>query len=181
MKNSFNLRVSFSESPKQPYEWTDSTNLVHQKVERISSEILKSVLLTGGKIVDRTGTILLSDTKNAIALRLSNSGEIKGRSFLEYEKSLDVCEYASNLKISHIEFVGNGKKVEYSHDLAIEKEMKDYIIHSIKEIKNEYLGKYLYFLCGGEVESYSRDKLLKYVESASIDKNLKLYNFLIES
>lgn len=181
MKNSFNLRVSFSESPKQPYEWTDSTNLVHQKVERVSSEILKSVLLTGGKIVDRTGTILLSDTKNAIALRLSNSGEIKGRSFLEYEKSLDVCEYASNLKISHIEFVGNGKKVEYSHDLAIEKEMKDYIIHSIKESKNEYLEKYLYFLCGGEVENYSRDKLLKYVESASIDKNLKLYNFLIES
>lgn len=181
MKNSFNLRVSFSESPKQAYEWTESTSLMHQKVERVSTSLLKSVLSTGGTIKDRTGTLLISDTKNAVVLRLSKDGEIKGRSFLEFSKSLNVCEFASNLKISAIEFETNGTAVEYSHDLAIEQEMKDYIISSIKSSNNEYLERYLYFLCEGEVDGYSKDKLLKFVEDATIDKNLKLYNFLIKS
>ena len=181
MKNSFNLRVSFSESPSQAYEWSNSTNLMHQKVERVSSDLLKSVLLKGGTIKERVGTVLLSDTKNAVVLRLNKEGEIKGRSFLEFDKSLDVCEYASNLKVSSIEFVPNGTEVVYSHDLAVEKEMRDYIIHSIKKSKNEYLEKYLYYLCEGEIDGFSKDKLLKSIESASIDKNLKLYKFLIES
>ena len=77
MKNSFNLRVSFSESPKQAYEWTESTSLMHQKVERVSTSLLKSVLSTGGTIKDRTGTLLISDTKNAVVLRISKDGGIK--------------------------------------------------------------------------------------------------------
>lgn len=181
LKNSFNLDVSFSKTPTMPYEWEKKVTLMHVKLERISTEDLKTLMTSEGTIKDRTGNILLSDTKSAIVLRLDKKGKILARSFLEFEKSLDVSEYACNLKASNLNFIPNGKKVKYSTHLSIEKEMKDYIINSIKKSKDEDLKKYMFYLYRGEIEDYSHESLLNTVESATIDKNLKLYKFLIES
>lgn len=181
MKNNFDLKVSFSKSPTHSYEWTDCTTLMHQKVERISTDTLINILANEGKIVGKTGTLLLSDIKEAVALRLGKDGTIKARSFLDFSESLDVCEYASNLKVTSLEFAPTGEKVKYPKKSSFEKEIKDYIIKSIKNSQDEDLKKYLFYLCEGDTKDYSKTKLLESIESASIDKNLKLYKLLIEN
>lgn len=178
MRNNFNITVNFNSSPKMPYEWDNSSNITNIKLERVSTEMLKNILTYEGLIHDKAGVILISDTKNAVALKLDNKGKILKRSFLDFEKCLDVCEFACNLRESKLNFEKAEKKVVYSKDLSIEQEMKDYILKSIKKSRDEDLIKYLYYLYFEEVENYSKDKLIKFVKSSNIEKNLKAYNFL---
>lgn len=180
MKNNFNIEVSFSSSPKMPYEWDKSIKIVNIKIERISSKLLRELMANEGAIKNRAGVMLLSDAKNAIAIKLGEDGTILKRSFLPFDRCLDVCEFACNLREEKIEFIPNGKKVKYSTDLAVEKEMCDYILNSIKK-NDEDLSKYLYYLYFEEIEDYSKEKLIKFVKKSHIEKNMKLYNFLIES
>lgn len=181
MKNSFNVEVNFSDSPKMPYEWNKTSTLLNIKLERISTRTLKNIMLFEGMIVGYSGVVLFSDTKNAVAIKLKNDGTILKRSFLDFEKCLDACEYACNLREKSIEFIASDKKVVYSKDLSIEKEMRDFILNSIKQSDDEDLSKYLYYLYFEEIENYSKEKLIKVIKNSTIDKNLKLYNFLIGS
>lgn len=181
MKNSFDVTVCFDNVPKMPYEWNKHTNLKDLCLERISSNSLKDILAFEGRVDGRSGVLLLSDCKNAIVVKLDNNGKVLKRSFLDFNKCLDVCEFSFNLRETKINFVKSDKRLVYSHDLSIEKEMKDFILRSIKDSNNEDLHKYLYFLSFEEVDGYSKDKLIKSVKTASVEKSLKLYNFLIES
>lgn len=180
MRNYFDLTVLFKENPTMPYEWNGDVQIIRAKVERISTDVFKRIATYHGSVLNRKGTLVLSDTKNAIALRLKSDGQIASRSFLEFKDSLDVCEFAHNLKETHIDFKESNRKVEYSRVLSIEKEMKDYIKNSISDSKNEDFKKYLYFLYRGEIDGYSEYALLRDVEDASLDDNLKLYKFIIE-
>lgn len=180
MKNSFNLSVCFEVSPRQPYEWTTSALLTNKSVIRVSSSILKNALLYEGKL-GLKGTVLLSDGKNAIVLRLDKEGNIRLRSFLKYTDEENVCEYAINLKEKNIESEFYDSKIEYKNCLSIETEMKNYLIDKVKNTHDEGLSQYLYYLYFDEVNDYSQDKLLSSIAESSIDKNLKVYKFLIES
>ncbi len=180
MKNSFNLEVSFSKSPAYPYEWTSTSVITHVGVVRVSSELLKNVLLYEGRL-EMTGTVLLSDAKNAVALRLDEKGRIVARSFLKFGDELDVAEYAANLKVSEIGHEFTEEKVPYERGLSIESEMKKFLIERIANCADENFSKYLYYLYFNRVNDYSREKLLESIETSSIDKNMKLYKFLIES
>lgn len=181
MKNNFTIEVCFGDYPKQAYEWDNKTILTHMKVERTSTSFLKSVLLYDGIVKDRKGLMLISDCKSACVLKLSDKGKILKRSFLEYDKSLDVCEYACNLKVEQVEFENNGKKIDYPKYLAVENEIKEYILDKLYKTHNEDLSRYMYFLYFGKLDEYSKEKLIKTISTGSIDDNLKLYNFLIES
>ena len=46
MRNNFNLKVCFGNSPRMPYEWNKTTNISSIKLERVSSNFLKNVLKT---------------------------------------------------------------------------------------------------------------------------------------
>lgn len=181
MKNSFTIEVCFGDVPLMPYEWEKTSTIMGIKVERVPTYLLRDVLTCEGYINARCGTILISDTKTSVALKLNKEGKIIKRSFLKFDDSLDVCEYAFNLKDSKLEFVKGDRKIVYPKNLTVEQEMKDYIISSIKVCKDEDLSRYLYYLYFDEVKSYSKDKLIKSIEGASLDKSLKLYKFLIES
>lgn len=164
-----------------PYEWNSVTKLSNLKLERVSTNTLRDILSFEGRIVDREHLLLLSDCKNAVVVKLDKNGKITKRSFLDFNKCLDVCEFACNLRETKIEFVKDEKRVVYSFDLSIEKEMRDFILSSIKNCKDEDLYKYLYYLYFEDVEGYSKDRLIKSIKNSSMEKNLKLYNFLIES
>lgn len=181
MKNSFNLEVCFSESPKYPYEWTNTSVLMHAMVIKVSSAFLKKTLLFKGKIISKDSTLLISDAKNAVALRLDKEGNIKARSFLKFEDELDVAELATNIKESHPDAEFSNEKIFYDRELSIESEMKQYLLDRVKKIRDEDFSKYLYYLYFDEVKDYSRDKLISSIQEGSIDKNMKVYKFLIES
>ena len=178
MKNSFNIKVNFMSSPRLPYEWDKYSNCKDVKLERVSSKTLKNILLYEGHIQDQSGVILVSDAKNAIALKLNDEGKILKRSFLGFEQCLDICEYACNLRESKLDFIATSKKVNYDRELSIEKEMKDYILNLIKKSENEDLVKYLYYLYFNEVDSFSKEKLIKFVKNSSLGENEKIYDFL---
>ncbi|MCI8497782.1 MAG: hypothetical protein HFG33_00070 [Bacilli bacterium] len=181
MKNSFNLEVHFSDAPLMCYEWETSSTITHVKLERVSTLFLKRVLTYEGKVDYKSNILLLSDTKNAVVLKLDKEGNIKARSFLKFEDALDVCEYAFNIKESKIEFTETEQKVYYAKRLSIEDEMREYLVSSIKRCSNEDFSRYLYYLYFDEVDDYSRDKLIDSINASSIDRNMKLYKFLIES
>ncbi len=180
MKNSFNLEVNLSVSPTQSYEWTKTCFVMNKSVIRVSSSVLKGALSHEGKL-GLEGTVLLSDTKNAALFRLDKEGNIKLRSFLKFEDELDVCEFACNLKEKDIRAEFDSKKIHYERGLSIEAEMKKYLIDKVKNTKDESLSRYLYYLYFDDIADYSRDKLLSSIEESSIDKNMKVYKFLIES
>lgn len=181
LKNCFNLDVSFNSCPLYPYEWDSISHLTHVKLEKVSTQFLKKVLTFNGKIVNASSQIiLLSDAKEAVVLKLSKDGEILKRSFLEFDKALDVCEQALNMKESKLEFISNNTKLVYPKALSLETEVKNYIIDAINKNKDEYFSRYLYYLYYDNLEGYTREKLLKAVDDSSIDKNIKLYKFLIE-
>lgn len=181
MKNSFNLEVCFKDAPVMPYEWNDTQIIMHVKLTRVSTSLLKDVLAFRGTLENCKGTMLLSDTKNAVALKLSDTGEIVKRSFLSFDRSLDVCEFAFNLKETKLSFSKTQERIDYPKNLSIELEMKEYIVKNISDTKDEDLAKYLYYLYFGDLKSYSKEKLIQSVEKASLDDNMKLYKFLIES
>ena len=154
---------------------------MHVKVIRVSSTTLKNVLTYEGTINLKASTVVLSDTKNAVALRLDKSGKIKARSFLKFDAELDVVEYANSLHESKLESTFTSEKVPYDKGLSIEVEMKRCLIDAIEKSRDEYLAKYLYYLYFDEVADFSLDRLISSIEESSIDKNMKLYKFLIES
>lgn len=180
MKNSFNLEVNFSSSPKYPYEWGDGGSFIHTKVVRVSTKCLFDALMYEGRMV-KSGVVLLSDGTNAAVFKLDSAGNIKARSFLKFEDELDVAEAAASLNEVDLEFSSTGEKVHYAKELSIESEMKKFLIDCIESCLDEDLSKYLYYLQFDEVKGYSREKLLTSIEKSSIDKNIKLYNFLIET
>lgn len=181
MKNNFNLDVSFKNVPVMPYEWENTSHISHVKLLRISTNTIKDILLYDGYIKEYRGLLILSDTKEAIVLKLDREGQIKARSFLDFEDSLNVCEYATNMKETSIEFLKEGKKLKYPKSLSIDTEIKDYIVSQIKKCDDESFTKYLYYLYFNEINDYSKEKLIKTVNESDIDKNIKLYKFLIES
>lgn len=181
MKNSFNIEVSLSECPVYPYEWTRTSLITDIPVSRVSSHVLKSVLLYEGSVRSKTPLLLLSDGKNAAVIKLSKSGQIKARSFLKFADELDVAEMAMNLKERELDIVLTDKMVHYERGLVIDAEMKKYLIDRIKKCRDENLSKYLYYLYFDEIQDYSRERLITEVSKSSIDKNIKLYNFLIET
>ncbi len=181
MRNSFNLEVEFRDVPRMPYEWEKTTMIMHIDVKRVSTSFLKRVLLNEGKIDYKANILLISDGKNSLVLKLDRDGVIKKRSHLAFTDSLDICEYAYNLRETNIDFVESGAKVLYKKGKSVEEEMKEYIIDSLKKGMPEDLSKYLYYLYFDEIEDYSVDKLIKSIRGSSIEKNMKLYKFLIES
>jgi len=183
MKNSFNVEVNFDTCPLMPYEWEKSEEILHIKLDKISTSTLKNILLYNGKIVSPKNSkiMLLSDAREAIAIKLDKDGNVLKRSFLSFDKSLEVSEFANNLKPSDIEFISNKKKIEYPKTLSIETEVKNYILEAIKKSKDEYFTRYLYYLYYEDLEGYTKERLLKTVDSSPIDKNIKLYQFLIGS
>lgn len=178
MRNNFNLKVCFGNSPRMPYEWNKTTNISSIKLERVSSNFLKNVLTYEGIVQNRGDYLLLSDTKNAVVLKLNRDGKIVKRSFLDFNECLDVCEYACNLRESKIDFLNSNKRIKYETDLSIEKEMKEYILNLIKSSNDDDLVKYLYYLYFDEVESFSKEKLVKLVKSSTLEKNAYVYEFL---
>lgn len=181
MKNSFDLEVHFNDAPVPCYEWDTTTYVMQIKAERVSTSFLKRVLTYEGKVPYKSNILLLSDTKNAAILKLGSDGTIMARSFLKFDDALDVCEYTFNLKETKLEFEATDERVHYTKCLSLEDEMREYLINSIEKCGNEDLSRYLYYLYFDEVDDYSRDKLIESINSSSLDRNMKLYKFLIES
>ncbi len=181
MKNYFNLEVCFGEVPLMPYEWEHTTNLMHVKLIRVQSSIIKSILSYGGKLKCNEKCVVVSDGKETVALKLGEDGKILKRSFLTFDDALELAEFANNLKVSRVEFISNGEKLKYPPKYCIEKEMEEVLVDAINKSHDEDLTKYLYYLYFNDVNGYSRDKLIESIKSANLDKNMKLYKFLIKN
>lgn len=182
MRNAFDIEVCFNDYPMMPYEWETSASLLHVKLNRVSSRTLQEILTFEGTILNASSKILLiSDTKETLALKLNKDGNIIKRSFLQFDKSLDVCEFAYNLRQSKLEFKKGTKRVKYPKVESVEEEVKNYIVNTVKKTTDEDFKRYLYYLYCSEIKNYSKEELIKSIEQASLEVNMKLYKFLIES
>lgn len=179
MRNNFDIDVCFGDHPIPVYEWENHSSVLGIKATRVSTKFLNDVLTFQGRIVNPKGKIMLiSDTKEAVALKLDKDGKILKRSFLSFDRSLDVCEYAYNLKDAHLEFEHGEEKVKYPKSRSIEEEIKDYIYDKINSNKDEDFKKYIWFLYSKGIEGYSQEKLLKMIKSAPLEENMELYKLL---
>ena len=181
MKNTFNVEVSFDESPKKPYEWKNVSFITGIKVNRVDSKCIKDLLLYKCKVDSENRLLLLSDTKDSILIKLNENGIITKRSFLLFSKDLDVSEYAINLKPIKLKYEVLCERIEYSSELDEEKEIRDYLVKSIENIEDEDKSKYLYFLYFDDVNGYSKEKLISTIKKDNAKKNYELYKFLINN
>ncbi len=182
MKNSFMIEVCFDKVPIKPYEWDKVVFIGGISVIRVSSKCLFDLMTYDGNIKNAKNKILLlSDTNNSIVLKLNENGEIIKRSFLDFNKDEDICEYASNIKTTKMDYTITEKMLEYPSVLVEEIKMKEYLVKSIKTLKDEDKSKYLYYLYFDNINDYSKDKLIKSIKKSEYDKCNKLYKFLIEN
>ena len=181
MKNSFTIEVCFNRVPLKPYEWDNMSFISGISVTRVNSKCLFDLMTYEGSVYTKNKIILLSDTKNSIALKLNNKGEIVKRSFLDFDKDEDICEYASNIKPTNLDYEITDKKLIYPSNLIEETKMKEYLIKSIKSLKDEDKTKYLYYLYFNDIKDYSKEKLIKTIKNSEFDKCDELYKFLIEN
>ncbi len=181
MKNTFNVEVSFDESPKKPYEWKNVSFITGIKVNRVDSKCIKDFLLYKCKVDSENRLLLLSDTKDSILIKLDEEGIITKRSFLLFSKDLDVSEYAINLKPIKLKYEVFCERIKYSNELDEEKEIRDYLVKSIENIEDEDKSKYLYFLYFDDVNGYSKEKLINTIKKDNTKKNYELYKFLINN
>jgi len=178
MKNSFNIEVNFAYAPLKPYEWMKCSFINGLKVTRINNSTLKSILSFDVNIVSKNKTLLLSDTRESIVVRLDDSGKVVARSFLKFSKDLEIGEYACNLKPTDLKITINDEKIKYDLTLNEEVQIKNFLINSIEKSSDENKSKYLYFLYFNNLENYSKDKLIKSIKQEQGCKFYKLYDFL---
>ena len=175
MRNEFNIDVCFDEIPSNPVNWIDSVFISKLPVIRVTSKIITDFLTYDCTLNTEKNTLLLSDTKTCLVLRLK-SGKIIKRSYLLYDKDLEVCEYACNLKTTAIKYEINSK-LEYV-DNSEDKKICDYVLKSIKSIKDDYKIRYLYYLYFEDIGEYSKEKLINDIDNNPNGNIEKLYNFL---
>lgn len=178
MKNSFNIEVNLNEVPLKPFEWDDFAFINNIKVIRVNSKCIKD-LLGYECIVDSTcKTLLLSDTQNSIVIRLDKNNKISKRSFLLFNKDLEVCEYACNLKPIKINYSIGKNKIIYCNILKEEENIKKYVLKTIMETEDEAKLKYLYYKCYNRVDDYSKDMFIKLLENKFEEKYFELYELM---
>lgn len=178
MKNSFNVEVNFAYVPLKPYEWTKCSFISGLKALRINNSALKSILSFDVNIISKDKTLLLSDTRESIVVRLDDNGKVVGRSFLKFSKDLEIGEFTSNLKPTDLKIIVNDEKIKYDLTLNEEIQIKKFLINSIQKSCDENKSKYLYFLYFNNLDDYSKDKLIKSIKEEQGCKFYKLYDFL---
>ena len=179
MKNNFTVEVCFSEVPLYPYEWNNMSIISGVKVMRVTTDTIINLLTYKAKLNVKEKTIMLSDSKTALVLRLDQKGYIIKRSFLTFEQDLNVCEAAVSLKCCKLEYELLKDKLHYSSSLYEEECMKEYVVKSLLNIEDESESKYLYYLFFDEIEHYSKERLLDYISKNKPGNFKKVYDFLI--
>lgn len=175
-----NITVNFSKVPLMPYEWSSYTLLSNIKLLRVNSQTLLDLLTYECTLNYKDKTLLISDTKNSCALRLSN-GKVTSRSFLLFDEDLDACEFSSSLKTTHLDYTKTNTKLKYPDTLSEEEQIKSYLINTISSLKDESKSKYLYYLYFNDISDYSKTKLLTSIKTTNSSKNYDLYKFLTQN
>lgn len=178
MRNSFNVEVNFASSPLKPYEWDKVSFINGIKVIRTSTKCVHDFLTHECKTDLINKVTLISDARDSIVIRTDSKGNITKRSFLMFDKDLEVSEFALNLKPTKINYEKDTKKVKYSYELKEEQKIKDYLIDSIKRLKDEDEMQYLYYLYFNEIKGYSKEKLINSIKNNNSEKFFELYKFM---
>ena len=178
MKRNF-IEVNFNEL--QPYEWDNYIIIDNIKLKRVNTKTIKDIMTYETYIETKDKYILLSDSYNSIALKLDGKGKVLKRSFLTFDRELDIDEYASMKKVQKLDYKILGKKIKYESVLSEEKSIKNYLINTIKNSKDEGKIKYLYYLYFDEIKNYSKEKLIRFINTNESNKYYKLYEFLISN
>lgn len=160
-----------------PYEWNRFSYITGVKVIRVSTKTLNDLATYEGCIEYPAKVMLLSDCKTSLVLKLDRDGRILKRSFLTFEKDLDVCEYACNLKSTNLNYRVTDKKLKYKKELDEDLKMKDFVLKSIEK-SGEDKTRYLYYLYFDNIVGYSKEKLLESIKKDERGKCEELYNFL---
>ena len=178
MKNNFTIEVSFKDVPNYPYEWDNVVFVSGIKVLRVKTKTINDLLTYDAIIKVNSGIVLLSDCKTSMVLRLDKNGKVLKRSFLTFNADTDICEYATNLKCTNLEYNLLDTKLVYEKKLNEENKMKEYVVNSLKKINDENEYKYLYYLFFNEINDYRKEKLLDFIIKDKPGNFQKLYDFL---
>lgn len=179
MKNSFTFDVSFNDVPLLPYEWDKTATLTGINVIRVKKSDIDSILRYETYIKSDKKILLLSDTKCSIALKLNKDGKVLKRSFLEFEDDVDVCEFANNMRCTNLKYTCTSNKITYSDNLMEDENIKEYLLNTINNIKDEDKSKYLYYLYFNKIDDYNINKLVASIKEDDTSKIHELYDFMI--
>ncbi len=181
MEKICSITLSFNRVPLKPYEWKDTVNISGLLVKRVTHKCVIDILMNDCIIESNERIMLLSDGNSSIAIRLDKDGNVTARSFLDYIDDLKVNEIAKHLKCTNIKYKKEKGKIIYPDELRSDALMRKYILESLKNCKNDNLLKYLYFKLFNEIDDYSKEKLLKSIDSDNLEKNVLLYNLLLST
>ena len=155
----------------------DLINLKNNKVI-VSNEFITKIKEDNPK--HKKIICLVSNTKTSIGLLFDASGNLLKRSSLLFEEETEVNHLAKTIPLTKINYLQN-TPLKQINTLRIEKEKKELLKNYIKDLKDEYTLKYLYYeYFNKECNNIStiKTKLLKELATEwSIKKN-NLYQII---
>lgn len=179
MKNNFTVSISFNDVPLYSYEWENIAIISGIKVIRVKTEVMRDVLTYKTKIFLNTSIVILSDCKTSVVLRLDKASNVVKYSFPTFEDDLNINEFACSLKCEKLDYTLLNEKLEYNNVLCEETKMKEYVLKTLKKVKDEFENKYLYYLFFNEIEGYSKEKLVDFIQKDKPGNFKKLYDYLV--
>lgn len=194
----YDIYLNFNQDYFDFYEWSDDDALIHVKkipLMRISTNHFKKIASSNIEIDNTTletiknrtdlytkgkniSALILTDAKNAIALRFDNNGISIERSALSLDDEFDILHFSLKINESNFKFKTLNK---ISYILATRKELQEqkYLLDHIHKISYDIL-RYMYYDC------FNKDEEKKDIIIAALKEEIvnnffsvhKMYNIL---
>lgn len=133
---------------------------------------VKSDLGNGKKIM-----CLVSDGNRGMGLLFNNEGKIMKRSSMIYDEEDEVCGYALEFDVTHIQYEKK-RKVPKEVELRFCRQRRKFLVDYLNHIENDVMWKYLYYECYGNDEvdlDKIKKTLLEVANKGYSEVNQKLY------
>lgn len=161
----YDIYLNFNQDYFDFYDWLPSDTLTHIKkipLVRVNTGDFKTIISSNIELdseelndftnhtelyhkVNHISALILTDTKNAIALKLNDKGLIYERSSLVIDDEFDVLHFSLKIHESHFKFKILNK---LSYTIATRKEISEqnYLLKHLHKLSYDTL-KYMYYDC----------------------------------
>ena len=186
----YNIYLNFNKEYYDFYDWYDTDNIIqiskipiiridtNSFIEIISNNIkIDNILFKS--IYNKNNTyLIITDTRNSIALKFNNNKESTMISSFNIEDEYQILNKSKKLKLYNIKYEILSKR-QYIYETRDTYTKNKYLLNNINKLSYDTL-KYIYYECFNKEEKIY-NKMLKEIKNTILNNNIisnKIYDIL---
>ena len=194
----YNVYLNFNKECYEFYEWKDTDEILHMKkipIIKTNTNVFREIICNNIKISNEdfeqiknktecinrkyNNCMIITDSKNAYALKYDNNGNNEMISTFNLEDEYNILTTSRKLKETNINYKIKSKK-KITIDTRQELEQKKYLLNIINKIPFDTI-KYIYYDCFNKEENNYK-LMIKYIVNKIHSNDMeicnKIYNIL---